>query len=179
MKKVGIIVGSLRTNSYSGMVAKSIAEILKKDVEVSFLDISNLPIYNQDFDDLPVQPEAYTKFRNEIKAVDGLLIVTPEHNRGMSSALKNALDVGSRPWGKNVWNGKKALVVSQSPGKISGFGAATQVKNVLSFLNVQFINQPEAFIAESATLFDEKGKLINEKTRGFFEVLAKSLVSIL
>ena len=179
MKKVGIIVGSIRKNSYSGMVAHALAELLKKEVEVEFLEIADLPLYNQDFDSLEKQPEAYTRFRNQVKAVDGLLIVTPEHNRAMPAALKNALDVASRPWGQSVWNGKKALVVSQSPGKISGFGAATQVKNVLAFLNVQTIAQPEAYLAESNTLFDDKGKLISENTKKFFGVLASSLTSVL
>ena len=179
MKKVGIIVGSLRKNSYSGMVAHALAELLKKEVEVEFLEIADLPLYNQDYDSLEKQPEAYTRFRNAVKAVDGLLIVTPEHNRAMPAALKNALDVASRPWGQNVWNGKKALVVSQSPGKISGFAAALQVKQVLSFLNVSFINQPEAYLAESNTLFNDKGELAAEGTKKFFELLAKSLLNVL
>lgn len=179
MKKVGIIVGSLRKNSYSGMVAHALAELLKKEVKVEFLEIADLPLYNQDYDSLEKQPEAYTRFRNAVKAVDGLLIVTPEHNRAMSAALKNALDVASRPWGQNVWNGKKALVVSQSPGKISGFAAALQVKQVLSFLNVDFINQPEVYLAESNNLFNDKGELVSEGTKKFFELLAKSLLKTL
>ena len=177
MKKVGIIVGSLRKNSFSGMVAHSLAELLKKEVEVEFIEIADLPLYNQDYDALEVQPATYTKFRNAVKAVDGLLIVTPEHNRTMPAALKNALDVASRPWGQNVWAGKKALVVSQSPGKISGFGAATNVKQVLSFLNVDFINQPEAYLAESNTLFNDKGEILTEGTKKFFGLLVKALVN--
>ncbi len=179
MKKIGIIVGSIRKNSLSGMVANTLATILKKDVEVEFIEIADLPLYNQDFDGLEEQPSAYVSFRNKLKAVDGLIIVTPEHNRAMPAALKNALDVGSRPWGQSAWNGKKALVVSQSPGKLSGFGAATQVKNVLSFLNVVTIAQPEAYLAESHTLFDEKGLLISEETKKFFALLAKALVDFI
>ena len=179
MKKVGIIVGSIRKNSLSGLVANNLAILLKKDVEVEFIEIADLPLYNQDYDALETQPESYTRFREQVKAVDGLVIITPEHNRAMPAALKNALDVGSRPWGQSAWNGKKALVVSQSPGKLSGFGAATQVKNVLSFLNVQTIAQPEAYLAESHTLFDDKGELISEETKKFFWVLINSLTSII
>lgn len=179
MKKVGIIVGSIRQKSLSGMVAANLAALLKKDVEVEMIDIADLPLYNQDFDSLEVQPAPYTAFRNKLKAMDGFLIVTPEHNRAMPAALKNALDVGSRPWGKSAWNGKKALVVSQSPGKLSGFGAATQVKNVLAFLNVMTIAQPEAYLAESHTLFNEKGELVSEDTKKFFAFLASSLVTTL
>lgn len=179
MKKVGIIVGSIRKNSLSGLVASKLAELLKKEVEVEFIDIADLPLYNQDFDALEVQPEAYTVFRNKVKGVDGLLIVTPEHNRAMPAALKNAFDVGSRPWGQSVWNGKKALVVSQSPGKLSGFGAATQVKNVLAFLNVQTIGQPEGYIAETHSLFTETGEYVSNDTKKFFGILVSSLISVL
>lgn len=179
MKKVGIIVGSIRQHSLSGLVAQNLAKLLEKDVEVEFIDIADLPLYNQDFDSLEVQPAPYVAFRNKIKNVDGFVIVTPEHNRAMPAALKNALDVGSRPWGKSAWNGKKALVVSQSPGKLSGFGAATQVKNVLSFLNVVTVAQPEAYLAESHTLFNQAGELISEETKKFFALLASSLVTLL
>lgn len=179
MKKVGIIVGSIRKNSLSGLVGVNMAAFLKKDVHVEFIDIGDLPLYNQDFDNLEVQPVAYTAFRNKIKDVDGYVIITPEHNRAMPAALKNALDVGSRPWGKSAWSGKKALVISQSPGKLSGFGAATQVKNVLAFLNVMTVAQPEAYLAESNTLFNEQGELISEDTKKFFALLAKSLIQIL
>lgn len=179
MKKIGIIVGSIRKNSLSGLVANNLAALLKKDVEVEFIEIADLPLYNQDYDSLEVQPEAYTVFRNKVKAVDGVVIVTPEHNRAMPAALKNALDVASRPWGQSAWNGKKALVVSQSPGKLSGFGAATQVRNVLAFLNVQTIAQPEAYLAESHTLFNEKGELLSEDTKKFFGVLASTIIKLL
>lgn len=179
MKKVGIIVGSIRQKSLSGMVAANLANLLKKDVDVEMIDIADLPLYNQDFDSLDIQPAPYVVFRNKLKAVDGLLIVTPEHNRAMPAALKNALDVGSRPWGQSAWNGKKALVVSQSPGKLSGFGAATQVKNVLAFLNVTALAQPEAYLAESHTLFNDQGELVSEETKKFFAFLAKSLVDAL
>ena len=179
MKKVGIIVGSIRKNSLSGLVAHNIAELLKKEVEVEFIEIADLPLYNQDYDGLEVQPETYTRFRKQVKGVDGLVIVTPEHNRAMPAALKNALDVGSRPWGQSAWNNKKALVISQSPGKLSGFGAATQVKNVLAFLNVHMVAQPEAYLAESHTLFNDKGELVSEDTKKFFGILAKAITSIL
>lgn len=156
MKKIGVIVGSLRKDSYSGKVAANLVTLLKGKAEVKYIDISQLPLYNQDFDGVIETPKPYDVFRAELASVDSLIIVTPEHNRTMPSALKNALDVGSRPRGKNSWNGKKVMVVGQSPGNISGFGAATHVKTVLSFLNSKIMNQPEVYLASVHTLLDEK-----------------------
>jgi len=126
-----------------------------------------LPIYNQDGDEEP--PAPWREFRDRIKAADAVLIVTPEHNRSVPAALKNALDVGSRPYGKNVWGGKPGAVVSASPGSIGGFGANHHLRQSLVFLNVPAMAQPEAYIGGADKLFDATGKLVNEGTRKFLQ----------
>lgn len=110
MTKYGVIVGSIRENSYSKGVADALVAGLPADAEVTYLNIADLPLYNQDFD--VASPEAYTRFRNDVLAQDAFIFVTLEHNRSIPAALKNALDVASRPWGQNVWAGKPALVAS-------------------------------------------------------------------
>lgn len=118
MTKYGVVVGSIRENSYSKGVADALVAGLPADAEVTYLNIADLPLYNQDFD--AASPEVYTRFRNDVLAQDAFIFVTPEHNRSIPAALKNALDVASRPWGQNVWQGKPALVASQSISGIAG-----------------------------------------------------------
>lgn len=177
MKKVAIIVGSTRKGSLSGLVANELAGLFPKTVEVKFIEIANLPLYNQDHDGLTPQPAPFVAFREEIKAADGVLFVTPEHNRSIPAALKNAIDAGSRPWGQNVWTGKAALVVSQSVGKLSGVSAALHLRQIITFLNMNVVAQPEAYIAETHTLFGEDGKLLNKDTRNYFATLVNALVA--
>ena len=120
-RDVAVIVGSLRKGSLNRQVANALAELAPATLKLSIIEIGHLPIYNQDGDENP--PASWTEFRDRIKAADAVLFVTPEHNRSVPAALKNALDVGSRPYGKNVWSGKPGAVVSASPGSIGGFGA--------------------------------------------------------
>ncbi|MFT3983266.1 MAG: NADPH-dependent FMN reductase [Lachnospiraceae bacterium] len=166
-KTVGIITGSLRKNSFSGSIADYVRNHAPADLKFKIIDISELPLYNQDYDG--ADPKEYTVFRDEIQALDGLLFITPEHNRSIPAALKNALDVGSRPYGKNVWNGKPGAVISQSPGGIGGFGANHHLRQVLAFLNVLTLAQPEAYIGSYHTLIDENGSLTNEVTKSFLD----------
>jgi chromate reductase, NAD(P)H dehydrogenase (quinone) len=126
-----------------------------------------LPIYNQDGDENP--PAAWTEFRERIRAADTVLFVTPEHNRSAPAALKNALDVGSRPYGKSAWSGKPGAVVSASPGGIGGFGANHRLRQSLVFLNVPAMAQPEAYIGGADKLFDANGKLVADGTRKFLQ----------
>ena len=162
---IGIINGSLRKNSFSQSIADFVTANAPEGLVFKMVDISKLPLYNQDYDE--ANPSEYTAFRNEVKALDGVLFITPEHNRSFPAALKNALDVGSRPYGENVWNGKPGAVISQSPGGIGGFGANHHLRQVLAFLNVLTMAQPEAYIGAYHTLIDENGALANESTKGF------------
>ena len=162
MKKIGIIISSLRSGSNSSVIAKNLLTLLKGKADAKILDISNLPLYNQDFDGVLETPAAYTTFRKELASVDGVIVVSAEHNRTMTAALKNAIDVGSRPWGQNGWNGKSFMVVAHSPGSLSGFGSSTDIKTVLNFLNGRPMNQPEVYLGAVHTLFDEKGVFVPE-----------------
>lgn len=166
-KTIGIITGSLRKNSFSGSIADYISNHAPEGYAFQTVDISRLPLYNQDSDAENI-PE-YTAFREQIKGLDAVLFITPEHNRSIPAALKNALDVGSRPYGANVWSGKPGAVISQSPGGIGGFGANQHLRQVLTFLNILTLAQPEAYIGAYYTLIDETGKLTNEETKSFLD----------
>lgn len=164
-KTIGIITGSLRKNSFSGSIADYVKDHAPAGYEFKVINIGGLPLYNQDYDG--ENPDGYEAFRNEVKALDGVLFITPEHNRSIPAALKNALDIGSRPYGESVWNGKPGAVISLSPGGIGGFGANHHLRQILAFLNVLTLAQPEAYIGSYHTLIDENGVLSNEGTKEF------------
>ena len=164
-KKIAVFVGSLRKESLSRAMAKALIKVSPDSLKLEIVEIAELPMYNQDFDDKP--PVVYTQFREYLKKFDGVLFVTPEYNRSVPGVLKNAIDVGSRPYGQSVWDGKPGAVMSVSPGVIGGFGANHHLRQSLVFLNVPIMAQPEAYIGNSANLFDEKGNLINDSTKEF------------
>ncbi|RPA65458.1 NAD(P)H-dependent oxidoreductase [Aerococcus agrisoli] len=165
MTKYAVISGSTRQNSLSEGVAKAIVAGLPEGSEVNFLEIGNLPLYNQDLD--ANSPAEYDEFRAQVAAADAYIFVTPEHNRNIPAALKNALDVASRPWGQNVWAGKPALVASQSIGGISGVLAHHSLRQTLVFLDVHAMAQPELYINTSVTSDMETGEVTNEDTKAF------------
>lgn len=107
------------------------------------------------------------------------MIVTPEYNRSFSAVLKNALDVGSRPWGQNLWNGKPAAIISQSIGGLGGFGANHHLRQVLTFLNMPMVLQPEAYIGNSPSLFDENGKITNADTIKFLQSFIDAFIDLI
>jgi chromate reductase len=146
-------------------MAKALMNLAPGSLKLEIVEIGGLPLYNQDNEDNP--PAAWTEFRDRIKNVDGVLFVTPEYNRSVPGALKNAIDVGSRPYGKSAWDGKPGAVVSVSPGVIGGFGANHHLRQSMVFLNMPAMQQPEAYIGEAANLFDEHGSLVNESIREF------------
>ncbi len=164
---IAVIVGSLRKGSLNRMVAQALAEVAPPGLKLDGVGIGDLPIYNQDLDENP--PTSWTAFRERIGAADGVLFVTPEHNRSVPAALKNALDVGSRPYGKSVWSGKPGAIVSASPGAIGGFGANHHLRQSLVFLNVPTMAQPEAYLGGADKLFDANGRLANDGTRKFLQ----------
>src|SRR3954467_3546721 len=169
---VAVIVGSLRKDSINRKVANALAEFAPAALKLSIIEIGHLPIYNQDGDENP--PAAWTEFRERIRAADAVLFVTPEHNRSVPAALKNAIDVGSRPYGHSAWSGKPGAVVSASPGAIGGFGANHHLRQSLVFLNVPAMAQPEAYIGGAGTLFDAEGKLANDGTSEFLRSFMKA-----
>src|SRR6516165_12074096 len=166
-RDVAVIVGSLRKDSINRKVANAIAEPAPAALKLSIVEIGHLPIYNQDGDDAP--PAAWTSFRERIRSADAVLFVTPEHNHSVPAALKNAIDVASRPHGQSAWNGKPGAVVSASPGSIGGFGANHHLRQSLVFLNVPAMQQPEAYLGGADKLFDADGRLVDESCRKFLQ----------
>lgn len=164
---VAVLVGSLRKDSLNRKVAHALAELAPANLKLSIVEIGDLPLYNEDIDVTP-PPAAYTAFRDQVQQADAVLFVTPEYNRSVPAALKNALDVGSRPYGKSVWNSKPGAVFSVSPGAIGGFGANHHLRQSLVFLNVPCLQQPEAYLGGAGSVFDESGAL-SEKTRPFLQ----------
>jgi chromate reductase, NAD(P)H dehydrogenase (quinone) len=163
---VVVLVGSLRKDSLNRKMANALIALNAAPLKYEFAEIGNLPLYNQDLDaDNP--PAAWASFRQEIKNADAYLFLTPEYNRSVPGVLKNAIDVGSRPYGKSSWEGKPAAIISVSPGPFGAFGANHSLRQSLVFLNVPAMQQPEAYIGGAANLFDAEGKLINESTREF------------
>jgi chromate reductase, NAD(P)H dehydrogenase (quinone) len=142
--KIAIVVGSLRRDSLNLKVARSLCAFAGERLNCDIVPIGDLPLYNQEYDGN--SPEAYVRFRDEIRSVDGVLFVTPEYNRGVPGVLKNAIDVGSRPYGESVWNQKPAAIVSASPGGIGGFGANHQLRQACVFLNMPVMQHPEAYL---------------------------------
>ena len=169
--KIAILVGSLREGSINRKIARSICALRNDNLDCSMIEIGDLPLYNQDFDELAEQPEPYVRFRERIAAADGVLFVSPEYNRGVPGVLKNAIDVGSRPYGKSVWTGKPAAIVTASPGAIGGFGANHQIRQACVFLNMPVMQQPEAYLGRvSDDSFDADGCL---KEGGLKELVGK------
>ena len=173
--KIAVIVGSLRKESFNRKTAKALIALAPESLSLEFLEIADLPMFNEDLEANP--PNEWVAFKEQVSTADGLLFLTPEYNRSVPAVLKNAIDVGSRPYGKNSWNGKPAAIVSVSIGPISGFGANHHLRQSLVFVNVNTMAQPEAYIGGATALFDDKGKLINDSTkeflRGFMEAFER------
>lgn len=169
MKKIGIIVGSLRKESFTKKVAQHVESLIPNKYETAFIDIGHLPFFNQDFEEDLGTPEEYKSFRHTIKELDAVLFATPEYNRSIPAVLKNALDAGSRPYGESVWDGKPAGIISVSPGAIAGFGANHHLRQVLTFLNMPVVQQPEVYIGSVHELLDGSGKISNQDTVQFLQ----------
>lgn len=164
---VAVLVGSLRKEAFSRKVANVLIELAPPSLKPSIVQIRDLPFYDQDVEANP--PAQWLQFRARIKAADAALFVTPEYNRSVPAALKNAIDVGSRPYGQSVWYGKPAGIVSASPSAIGAFGANHHLRQSLVFLNMPAMQQPEAYVGGADKLFDAEGKLVNESTRKFLQ----------
>jgi chromate reductase len=158
--KIAILVGSLRKDSINRKIARSICSIRDDNLDCSMVEIGDLPLYNQDYDDPANTPEQYVRFRDQVRSADGVLFCTPEYNRSVPGVLKNALDIGSRPYGQSVFDKKPAAIVTASPGAIGGFGANHHLRQSCVFLNMPMMLQPEAYLGGvSDDSFDESGCL--------------------
>ncbi len=165
-RDVAVIVGSLRKGSLNRMAARALAALAPEGLALEIVEIRDLPLYDQDLDG-PAPPPQWTAFRDRIRRADAVLFVTPEYNRSVPGALKNALDVGSRPYGQSAWARKPAAIVSVSPGALGAFGANHHLRQSLVFLDMPVLQQPEAYVGNAAALFDEQGNLKVEGTREF------------
>lgn len=165
-RDIAIVVGSLRKASLNRKVAHALAELAPAALTLEIVEIAALPLYNED-EETAEPPPAWVAFRDRIRVADGVIFATPEYNRSIPGVLKNAVDVGSRPFGKSVWSGKPAAVISASPGAMGGFGANHHVRQALVFLDMPALQQPEAYLGGANKLFDEHGKLASDATREF------------
>lgn len=163
---VAVIVGSLRRQAFSRRLALALASVAPSPLKLEPVPIGALPLYNQD-EEVDPPPAAWREFRERVRRADAVLFVTPEYNRSIPGALKNALDVGSRPYGKSAWSGKPCAVVSCSPGSQGAFGANHHLRQCLVFLNMPCMQQPEAYIGGIDKLVDEQGQFTNSSTGEF------------
>jgi len=164
-KKIAVLIGSLRKESLNRKMANLLIKLAPPSLQCQIMEIADLSLYNQDLDDNP--PPAWVSFREQIKPCDGVLFVTPEYNRSIPGVLKNAIDIGSRPYGKSIWSGKPGGIISVSPGAIGGFGANHHLRQSFVFLDIVTMQQPEAYIGHAGELFNANGEISKDDIRNF------------
>jgi chromate reductase len=165
--RIGVVIGSLRRDSFNRKLADAIVKLGPPEFSFTQLEIGDLPLYNQDDDGNPA--DQVKRLKAEITKSDGILFVTPEYNRSMPGVLKNALDHASRPYGQSAWAGKPAGVIGASIGAIGTAIAQQHLRNSLAYLDMPTLGQPEAFIQVKEGLFDEDGNIGNEGSRKFLQ----------
>lgn len=166
-KKIAVLVGSLREGSYNRKLALDAIKMQPDALDMEIVEIGNLVHYNEDLDENP--PAEWVEFRKKIKEADGYLFFTPEYNRSISGVLKNAIDVGSRPYGRNNWGGKPGAVVSSSISALGGLGANHALRQPMVFVDVYMMQQPEAYIGNTMTLFNDQDEIASPETRKFLD----------
>jgi chromate reductase, NAD(P)H dehydrogenase (quinone) len=164
--KIAVVVGSNRRESINAKLAHALARLGSAQAEFNFVSISELPLYNQDLEG--ELPRSVVGFKAEIAAADGLLFVTPEHNRSIPAALKNAIDWGARPYGQNSWNGKPAAITGTSPGALGAALAQVHLRQILGTLGALVVGG-EAYISLKPGVVDANGTITDENTRGFLK----------
>ena len=165
--KIGFVVGSLRKGSINRQLAKALMLLLPKNFQAELIEIADLPLYNQDLDGK--QPETVMRFKKQVAAMDGIVFVTAEYNRSIPGVLKNALDQGSRPYGDNSWQGKPAGVLGASIGAIGSAMAQQHLRNVLTFLAMPTLTQPEVFLHFEDGMIDAQGHITTERTQKYLQ----------
>lgn len=165
---VAVIVGSLRKDSVNRKAAHALGRLAPSHLNLQITEIGDLPLYNEDVEAAGA-PASWIRFREELRQSDAVLFVTPEYNRSVPGALKNAIDVASRPYGQSALSGKPAAVMSLSPGAIGGFGANHHLRQSLVFLDMPILQQPESYVGDAFSLFDDAGELVSQNTKDFFE----------
>ena len=162
---VAVLVGSLRQASFSRKTARAVMAMAPASLRLEIVEIGDLPLYNEDLENAAPKPAAWVAFRDAVRPMDAVLWVTPEYNRSVPGLLKNAIDVGSRPYGQSVWSGKPTGVISVSPGPLSAFGANHHIRQSFVFLDMPVLQQPETYIGNAASLFDAEGNVVDDGKR--------------
>ena len=175
-RKIAVLVGSLRAGSFTRRAAKALIALAPDALDCEIVEIRDLALYDQDLE-TETPPAPWVGFRDAVRPKEGVLFVTPEYNRSVPGVLKNAIDVGSRPYGKSVWSKKPCAVVSVSPGALGAFGANHHLRQSFVFLDMPAMQQPEAYVGGAATLFDEQGGITNEATGTFLSGLMASFAA--
>ena len=165
--RVAVLIGSLRKDSFNRHLALAVERLAPSDFSFDHVRIDNLPLYDQDFDH--AYPDVCKQLKQTIEAADALLFVTPEYNRSMPGVLKNAIDIASRPWGTNSFAGKPGGVIGISVGSTGTALAQQHLRNVLAYLDVPTLGQPEVFIQNKEGLFDDAGNIGSEGTKKFLQ----------
>jgi chromate reductase len=173
--KIGVIVGSNRRDSLNRRLALALSKIGASKLDFTWLRIDDLPMYNQDLES--ELPASAGRFKAQLTASDGLLFVTPEHNRSLPAVLKNAIDWGARPYGKNSWVGKPALITGTSPGAIGTAVAQQHLRQILGALGV-LVMGGEAYITFKPDLIDEQGNVTDESTGAFLQALVNDFAAV-
>ena len=173
---VCVLVGSLRRASFNRVLANALISLSPSSLKFDVVEIGQLPLYNEDIE-TAAPPAPWTAFRQRVKPADAVLFVTPEYNRSVPAVLKNALDVGSRPYGSSVWDCKPGAIVSSSPGAIGAFGANHHLRQSLVFLNMPTMQQPEGYVSHVDKLFDEHGKLVSDGTAKFLQAFMQAFAN--
>jgi chromate reductase, NAD(P)H dehydrogenase (quinone) len=173
--QIAVVVGSLRRESFNRHLANAVIRLAPPEFAFTHLRIDDLPLYNQDDDGNPSEP--VKRLKKEIASAHGLMFVTPEYNRSVPGVLKNALDQASRPYGQNAWAGKPGGVMGASIGAPGTSMAQQHLRNILAYLDVPVLCQPEAFIQVKEGLFDENGNIGNADTRKFLQGWMDSYVA--
>lgn len=171
MRNVALIVGSLRKESFTRKIANAIVGFAPSSLRFEPVEIGGLPLYNEDLE-REGAPQAWVDFRNRMRGLDAVLFATPEYNRSIPGCLKNAIDVGSRPYGKSIWSGKPCAVVGVSPGAVGAFGANHHLRQCLVFLDMPCMQQPEVYLSKVKDVLDENGAIKTGDTREFLKKVA-------
>ena len=158
-KKVALIVGSLRKDSWNRKIAVELERLAQPSLQMQIVEIGDLPLYNSDLEEGDSVPESWVAFRSKMAEMDAVIFLTPEYNRSISGALKNAIDVGSRPYGHSVWDKKTGAVISITPGGYGAFGANHVLRQSMVFLNVAMMQQPEMYLSHVNAMFGDDGRL--------------------
>ena len=167
MHKVAVFVGSLRRESINRKLAKALARLGQSRFTFDFVELGDLPMYNDDL--WPDPPPSVPRLKADIAAADAVLLVTPENNRSIPAVLKNAIDWGSRPYGQNSWGGKPTAIVGASPGNVGTAVAQSHLRNIMAILGVKLMGQPEVYFVAKPGLIDEQNEISEESTRDFLK----------